>query len=279
VQDPPADPPRGGIFITRGMRVSIARFTMSIGPDGKFESDIAVHASLDMCPYWLEIAVGHVVRAEERHSEVLAAWQTADEGRRAKSLEAEFESSMQAISATGIAIDAFYARVKEDVQLPPDLISRWRANGTARYKQIAEVLRRAFLMNARSAVNLRQAVKEVFKFRDFAVHPPADARAPVRYPELNTAAEWRIEAFRAHNARILCGLAISIVAQLLENPRLDTQQFAEYCAATRERISPLLETWEERYGELFPRPPSFHRGLTNVAADKHFSDAASPQWL
>ena len=34
-----------------------------------------------------------------------------------------------------------------------------------------------------------------------------------------------------------------------------------------------LEVWR---GSLWPR--SVERHLTNVAADKHFSDAASPQW-
>jgi len=256
----PIDVPAGGIFITRGMRVSIPRFTISIGPDGAMSTDIALHVSLDICPFWLEIARRHVAKAEADHLEVQAAWQASDNDLRVATLEAEFDASMQAIAATGIAIDAFYARVKEEVQLPSGMVESWRTNNTARYKQVTEVLRRAFVMGPRSAVNLRQVVKEIYKFRDQTVHPPSEARAPVSYPELGVATEWRFFTFRAENARILCGLAISLIAQLLAHPRDPNQGFADHCAAASERISPLLEEWEARYGQLFPREPEGSNG-------------------
>src|SRR4051794_32643677 len=87
----PIEVPSGGIFITRGMQVSIPRFTISIGPDGELKSDIALHLSLDLCPYWLEIARRHVANAEAHHLELLAAWQTPDKDRQVASLEAEFD--------------------------------------------------------------------------------------------------------------------------------------------------------------------------------------------
>jgi hypothetical protein len=241
------------VFITRGSRVSVSHLSISIGPDGTMETDLRLHLSLDMCPYWLRWASAHVAEATARHASVVAAWQGPDGEPRHSAIEAEFETSTEAVVAAAIALDAFYARVKEFVNLPPELIARWQANGTARYKQVAEVLRRAFRMDARSTVDLRNAIREVFRFRDLAVHPPADARAPVRYAELNTNTEWRLEAFRAENARVLCGLAISVVAQLVEAPRLADPPFIEYCAAARNSVEPILASWEARHGRLFPR--------------------------
>jgi hypothetical protein len=245
--------PTGGIFITRGMRISVANFTISMSENGEMSTDLQLHLSLDMCPYWLNIAARHVSEAQECHRRVLEAWRGPDGEPRAIAIEAEFEAGMQAIMSAGIAIDAFYASVKEFVDLPADVTARWRTNGTARHKQISEVLRRAFRMDPRSAVNLREAIKEILRFRDSAVHPPADTRAPVRYAELGTATEWRLEAFRAENARTLCGLALSIVAQLVEAPRLEDPAFVDYCTSTRARLIPLLSAWESQYGELWVR--------------------------
>ena len=53
--------------------------------------------------------------------------------------------------ASGIAIDAYYASIKDHIDLPEELVKAWRENGTARYKQIAEVFKRAFPLSQETA--------------------------------------------------------------------------------------------------------------------------------
>ena len=52
----------------------------------------------------------------------------------------ELKAAMRATTSAAFAIDAFYASVKERSPEHPDA-DKWRANRTARNKQIAETFR------------------------------------------------------------------------------------------------------------------------------------------
>jgi hypothetical protein len=206
-----------------------------------------------MTPYWLEIAAEQARAAESYHQHVLHESSNQDNGPMGIAMESECKASMQSIAAAGIALDAFYAVVKEHIQIPEAMSMRWRTNRTARFRQIAEVYRQAFRVSSRSAVRMRQAMKQVFDFRDRAVHPPAVARQPVLYEELSVGTEWRFVAFRALNARVATATALSIVAQLLGRPRPELASLSEYCGPAIERIQPLVDGWEHDYGQLYQR--------------------------
>jgi hypothetical protein len=160
-----------GVFISRGMKLQIPAGGLLIPLDGTAPPSVTLHVHFDVCPTWLEIAARHAQEANERKTARVAAWNATDEDSKGATLEREFEASMQAIMAAAIAIDSFYANLRDAVGVFTEDIARWPTNNTARYKQIAEVLRRAFTLNNRSAVDLRKAIKEVFRFRDLAVHP------------------------------------------------------------------------------------------------------------
>lgn len=248
----PGDPPTGGVFISRGMRLAIKNLRISLREDGSFESAADIHLSLDLCPYWLELAMSRAAEADAAHKELVASWAVAAPEQRAAHMEAEFSASMQSIMASAIALDAFYASTKEHVPLPSDLVDRWRENGTARYKQITEVLRRAYEVRPRGAVALRAALEEVQRFRDWAVHPPARARQPEWYEDIGVATEWRYVAFRSHNARALCAKALSIVGQLVVKPRANLRALVDYCASARPVLLPLVERFEGIHGSIRP---------------------------
>jgi hypothetical protein len=109
----------------------------------------------------------------------MIAWGGTDENAKGTALEREFESSMQAIMAAGIAVDAFYAVIKTHAQVPPTLAQKWREKRTPRYSQIAEVLRIAFHLKPKGTAVLRRNLKEIFRFRDLAVHPSGKIEAPL----------------------------------------------------------------------------------------------------
>ena len=143
-QTPPANPP--GVFIGKGMRVTIPAGGLSIGFDeqGNFTSSCRLHISIDLCPHWLLIAFAHICAADKMHGELLEASKADDPEAISSCLEQEFVSGMQAMMAAAIAIDAFYAAVREHAPVPSDLLENWRKNKTARAKQIFETFRRAF---------------------------------------------------------------------------------------------------------------------------------------
>jgi hypothetical protein len=201
----------------------------------------------------LEIAVSQVRTASEQHKRLLQATSDGNKESVSVAMEAECKASMQAIAAAGIALDAFYASVKDRIQIPEALTLRWRANRTARYKQIGEVFRQAFNIGPRSAVLVRSTMREVFDFRDKSVHPPAVASRPVLYEELSVGTEWRFVTFRAHNARLATAAALSVVAQLLARPRTTHPSLVEFCGPALKNVQPTMDEWEKEYGQLYPR--------------------------
>jgi hypothetical protein len=188
-------------------------------------------------PTWLELAARHLADAEQRRLARIAAWQSDDADARAATLEREFESSMQAMMAAAIALDSFYLALRDKTSIPKETIQTWREKRTARYKQVAEVLRRAFALRPRGSVVLRGNLNEIFKFRDLAVHPSGAATAPVLHPELQTGVEWRFAAFRAENARPLVQAARSIIDELVTKGRPTTPEIARYAEGLRNQLA------------------------------------------
>lgn len=248
--------PIGGVFITKGMTVGIPAGGLTIGVDeeGKLSADpVNLHVHFDVCPSWLDLAFKHVLESEERNAEVIAAWKTPDDERLSGALEAEFEAGMQAMMSGAIAIDAFYASVKEKISLPKDLTKIWREKKTARHIQIAEVMRRAFLMDEKSFHQFRDSLKGIMRLRDMAVHPSGKIDEPILHPELKLGLEWRFVTFRFQNAKNVVAACLSIIAQLVLRPRDEYEHLKNYCAGLEPRINPLAVSWEEKFGELYKR--------------------------
>src|ERR1700693_6623300 len=82
----------------------------------------------DVCLTWLELAVRHLSDAQVSQVARIEAWKDPDEYSRTAALKWEFEASIQAIVASGVAVDAFCAVVQTTVQLPPSLIDHRRGN-------------------------------------------------------------------------------------------------------------------------------------------------------
>ena len=132
-EKPPVSPPTSGVFITKGMRVGFppGSFTLSIGQGGKLEATTnpVLHATLEMAPFWLEIAWTHLQVAEEEHPKLEPAWQRQDIPEIQRLLEVEFVACMQASVATAIAYDAFYSAVKDRIEVPGEVLKAWRDKG------------------------------------------------------------------------------------------------------------------------------------------------------
>ena len=177
---PPRTPPTHGVFISKGMRVGIPPGGLTI-KDGQL-SPVVLHAALDVIPHWLAIALEHLQVAEAEHARLSPAWQEQANDKIARILEAEFMASVQAIMAAAISMDAFYAGLKEHVIIPSATLDAWRQKGTARYKQVYETIRRGFKVRKEALPKVREALKEIYRFRDLAVHPGSETCATVEAP-------------------------------------------------------------------------------------------------
>jgi hypothetical protein len=202
---------------------------------------------------WLDIAFRRAIEAEEGRAELLAAWATPDNERVLLALEREFEAAMQAMAAAAIALDAFYASVKERIEIPQAIKDAWKKNRTARHAQVSEVLRLAFKIGPKSFETLRTVVKEIMRFRHLAVHPKGQHDEPVLHPVLKQGVERRFVVFASENAKNAAGLAISVVAQMMNRPKEAFPDLMSYCTGLRDRVEPIVKRWEERHGPLWDK--------------------------
>ncbi|MGO9570152.1 MAG: hypothetical protein ACLP5H_21695 [Desulfomonilaceae bacterium] len=254
---PDDEPPKGGgILVPRGMGLSIpaGALTISMGPDGLKAELLTVHVRLSMWLYWLEIAMFHLDEAQTQNAALLQA--RDDGGDVGGPLEAEFRAAMQAVVAAAIAIDSLYALVKDKIKVPADLTECWRQKRRARYVQVTEIFRLAFCLKKQGTANVRGVMKEIYRFRDLAVHPQGTSTAPVLHPDLGSATEWRFVTFRFENARQVVRAAIAYVKILPSRP-MDRatepmQQLAKDLLSLGE---PLFSAWDKRYGALLDDLP------------------------
>jgi len=230
-----------GIYITRGMSISIPSFSIRIREDGEIEGDpITLHVRFDVCPSWIQIAKRHLDAALAAKGNREIAWQGTDENAKAQTLEVEFEASMQAIMAAAIAWDAAYAVLREHVKIPPSTLEKWRNGRTARYTQVAEVVRRAFTLKPKGASMLRNNLKELYRYRDLAVHPSGKIEAPLLHPELSLGMEWRFVYFRATNAELAVMAAAAMLWDLAHNGKSKDPKISEYQKTLASRLQEIF---------------------------------------
>jgi len=210
-----------------------------MGQDAEPASSPTSHVHFDVCSTWLELAIRHLSDAQVAQGARIETWKDADEPSKTGALEWEFGASLQAIMASAIAVDAFYAAVQSRVDLPQSLIDEWRDKRTARYIQIAEVLRRAFSLEPKDVSSLRQNLAEIFRFRDLAVDPSGKGDAQILHPELGVGVEWRFAYFRCENALLIVKATLRLIAELAAAGKPKDADLQKYIDALRSSVEPM----------------------------------------
>jgi uncharacterized protein YutE (UPF0331/DUF86 family) len=133
-----------------------------------------------------------------------------------------------------------------------DLAKTWKEKRTARYKQIAETLKRTFVIPQDIFLQIRDILKQSFDLRDMAVHPKYGTNQPVLYPEINKFTDWRYSTFRYANAKAIVGHALSIIYQTARQKQdTNKEELKSYCENLVKQLDPTLSKWEGNFGKLF----------------------------
>lgn len=249
---PMANPPSGGIHISRGVRLRIPVGALIIqAATGAYPSMevTAVELQLDTCVHWLEISLEHLANAKQAHQALLA--EPSGSPAVGTLLDREFKSSVQAAFAAATFFEALYATTVE--RDPPSTTSEPRKarKRPARFATVTEQLRRSFGLRNKGTANLRSVLSEVYRFRDQAVHPSAAFSEPILHPDLGIGVERRFVMFSAASAHQLvrAALAFSKILPSLDLTRRpkDIQDLGAYLL---EVCLPLYAQWEREYGQL-----------------------------
>ena len=240
-----------GIHISRGVtpRIPVGGLVFGIGSDGRPTGSARLELQLDTCIHWLEIAVEHLSRAKEIRDDFLRQpFGTTN----FVDIDREFKACVQASVAAATFFEALYAAVLERVPTKPSIKGQNRRQRPARYAVVTEALRQAFGLRKQGTAKLRNVLKEVYRFRDEAVHPSAKFSAPAAHPDLAVGVERRFVMFSFDNARQLVRAALAFSKSLsskdLSHRPKPIQDYATYLLTVCE---PLYASWEPSFGPLF----------------------------
>ncbi|WP_441227969.1 hypothetical protein AB7813_08125 [Tardiphaga sp. 20_F10_N6_6] len=207
-----------GILITEGATFALSGLSITINQETGEITMGEVKASLhyDVCPSWLAIAVDHLKAAKMARQELLEGRDSNDDEKRNRALEQEFATSMQVITSSAIAIDAFYAAIKNRLKSDAEPYDPTKRR-SARHAQVSELIRQAFQLKPKTFDQVRNIVEQIFKFRDQAVHPTGDFSDPTEHPELKVGVERRLVVFGYENAFKIIQTTVVVLSELATN--------------------------------------------------------------
>lgn len=244
-----------GVFIAEGMTFTVKNLGFRIQGDEVIPNPVTVTLSVDQTPIWLEIALAHLAECKKARALILA--ENIDDKAQSslKHMTDEYRAGMQAISVAAIAIDAFYSNLKDYIEIPPATLSAWKRNGTARYKQVSEVIKIACGKAKLDQKILIQTLSDLYKFRDWAVHPSAEAKEARYHPIFKVLTHWRCVAFGYENALAVVHGALIITHQTSKiAASTKNKKLASYFEELQKKIDPLCSAWTELVPE-YPIPP------------------------
>lgn len=199
-----------GILIIKGSRLRLEDLSIRLDGEGNVETGpTTITQAIDIWPEWLQIAIEAEARAaESRRALDVIAYLEHDE-RHAKALGTELRASLVALAAVASTFDSFHDSLRRRLRTQPDVGKR-----SARWRLIAETIRRAFVIPQSVLPNLRQPLQQIFRFRDLGVHPSADFQGPVTHPAMQAGVHPLYAINRHENAATATAFAITILAQL-----------------------------------------------------------------
>jgi hypothetical protein len=232
----------GGIHITRRSDFRLRNFhlTFDARTGDLAESSMMPELRTDIFDDWLRIA-------ERASDDSVAARRDAlkvpldDDQAFASAVQREFEAAMIAVSASAIALDAFFASVVEHA---PEA----RVSAGSRHATIYETFKRAFALSNAQLTTALEPLRMIFRLRRNAVHPPATWAAPVLHETWNLGMEPRFVMFRAENAINAHLFAWKLIAECVRRPKKRYPKLVEWCEPLRDVVAepqPRSE-WDDR---------------------------------
>ena len=226
-----------GVLVFEGMTVGILPGDLKISLDesGSVNSHAILSTAYNVLPIWLRIASDQLRHAKQASETVARQWDTDDDLNRER-LVAELEPSLQVFVACGIAIDALYEQIRPFANITRIDIDTWKANKTAREKQITEILRRVYRLPNEATAACGRNIAEILKYRDMAVHPSLALKQTCDRPDIPVGVDWKLAVYRYSNASACFGVTMKMILYLYER-----KAESEECNLQMENIVKALE--------------------------------------
>jgi hypothetical protein len=188
--------------------------TMSVGP---------VEIRTDLWPHWIEVAKAALSRARTANALNPGLGCGRDAEFQAL-LEQELQECLIACAAAAFALEAFAYSVQYHDSGAPIV-----AASTSGWMH--QVFLRAFRMPNEQSRAVRSSLREVFKWRNRAVHPSAEFAEPITHPQFFAGMEPRYIWFRVENAETVVRFARDLIYSLLHQARPGVPGLTAWCEA------------------------------------------------
>ena len=259
----PAEPRQSRGIKVVGGDLRLGGLIFSISEDGEPVGEPPrVELRTDMWPFWLEEAIDAAAIASDVGCQIPALVEQLedalelDDKARAGAVEdaltailsRELRASMRAMTSCAFAIDAFYAMVKARSPDHPQQ-TEWTKNRTARKTQVSETFRHQLrIRNAQSIDSVRTRVSEIFRYRDWAVHPGSKYRDPEYRQDLNASMDWHFKAFRRENAVTATQWTVTLIDSLVALLDRGSPELVASKPYVRHRMGDILAIYDAQEG-------------------------------
>lgn len=203
-----------GIFILAGMGLQIPAggVVVSLGEDGNPRMEVKqTLLRLDLWPTWLEIGCVHAdqaLAAGERLNPELSSQE------KYTAVTEELEAGLVAVTAFAFAFDGFYDTLRQELGPHPDQ-ARWKKNRTARHAQVTETFRFQLKLGPTFTAQLGTVIKELFEFRNRAVHPDSKFVEPTYRPQIDSAVHPHVVTFSGPHTVQARALVLELLDRLV----------------------------------------------------------------
>lgn len=166
---------------------------------GQVEPTVVLSTTYNVIPIWLKIAKDRLSDAKHASEKIALSWND-DTNNRQTLLMAELAPSMEVIVSCGIALDSLYDMLRPHAKLSEEDINKWKKRRTSRGTQIFEVVRRVLKLENEYVKNFKEAITQIIKLRDMAVHPSLAFKNALFRPDLGVAVDWKFGTYEFANA-------------------------------------------------------------------------------
>lgn len=226
------------VLVFEGMKLGVLEndFTITVDEDGGLSSKLVLSTSYNVIPLWLRLAQENCSEAKAKHEEITTDWPNDEEGQKLLLLS-ELRSSMLAIVACAISIDALYELVKRFAKLDEATLKGWQKGKKSRSHQIVEVFRRVFSLDKHEAKRCKKVVKDILDLRDRAVHPSHRLERSVQRTDIDLGVDWRFAAYRYSNCEIALNNTLNMFSEFFS--RIENE------SPVRQEIDPLVKAFRK----------------------------------
>ena len=204
-----------GVIIFQGMKIGFAvgDLSISLNETGELNSKAVLSTAYNVVPIWLKIAHDNLKASKKASETIINRWSENPEERK-QLLMSELAPSMQVFVSCGISLDGLYDILRPYANISPRDIKAWRKNKTARYKQAIEIIRRIFKLKGKTLSDFGECIKQIFDYRDKAVHPSLELHRACIRSDISVAVDWKFVTYRYLNAKLCLTNTINMIVYL-----------------------------------------------------------------